>query len=135
MALFSVVIRLESVQGKPSYREKIYFIGIFAIFTLHIIFNIFRKFILPYIHFQYFIFHQIRSLFLSRSFFAYVFLETRDEKMKIVSFDSKSIFEDTGKMNKDDIRRVSVFLIYILTSFFGVGNIARYFYGFFGNQG
>ena len=53
-------------------------------------------------------------------------LETRDEKMKIVSFDSKSIFEDTGKMNKDDIRRVTVFLVYILTSFFGVGNIARY---------
>ena len=52
-------------------------------------------------------------------------LETRDEKMKIVSFDSKSIFEDTGKMNKDDIRRVTVFLVYILTSFFGVGNIAR----------
>ena len=51
--------------------------------------------------------------------------------MKIVSFDSKSIFEDTGKMNKDDIRRVSVFLIYILTSFFGVGNIARYVYCFF----
>ena len=45
--------------------------------------------------------------------------------MKIVSFDSKSIFEDTGKMNKDDIRRVTVFLVYILTSFFGVGNIAR----------
>ena len=52
-------------------------------------------------------------------------LETRDEKMKIVYFDSKSIFEDTGKMNKDDIRRVTVFLVYILTSFFGVGNIAR----------
>lgn len=52
-------------------------------------------------------------------------LETRDEKMKIVNFDSKSIFEDTGKMNKDDIRRVTVFLVYILTSFFGVGNIAR----------
>jgi len=52
-------------------------------------------------------------------------LETRDEKMKIVNFDSKSIFEDTGKMNQDDIRRVTVFLVYILTSFFGVGNIAR----------
>ena len=54
-------------------------------------------------------------------------LETRDEKMKTVSFDSKTIFEDSGKMNKDDIRRVTVFLVYILTSFFGVGNIARYF--------
>ena len=52
-------------------------------------------------------------------------LETSDEKMKIVNFDSKSIFEDTGKMNQDDIRRVTVFLVYILTSFFGVGNIAR----------
>ena len=51
MTLFWVGIRLESLQGKPSYRKKIYFIGIFAIFTLHIIFNIFRKFILPYIHF------------------------------------------------------------------------------------
>jgi len=50
--------------------------------------------------------------------------ETRDEKMKTVSFDSKTIFEDSGKMNKDDIRRVTVFLVYILTSFFGVGNIA-----------
>ena len=55
-----------------------------------------------------------------------IYLETRDEKMKIVSFDSKSIFEDSGKMNKDDIKTVTVFLIYILTSFFGVGNIARY---------
>ena len=39
---------------------------------------------------------------------------------------SGSIFDDNGgQLRESDILRVQTFLVYLLTAFFGVGNIAR----------
>ena len=43
---------------------------------------------------------------------------------------SGSIFDDNGgQLRESDILRVQTFLVYLLTAFFGVGNIARYDFG------